>query len=976
MAGYTVFQSQYLAHLLTLDGDSADKLSRSISAAKIDLNPHQVDAAMFALRSPLSQGVILADEVGLGKTIEAALVIAQRWAEKRRRILLIVPASLRKQWEQELTGKFSLPCEIIETKNYNQAKKAGRLNPFDSDRIIISSYEFAAGKENDLKSVNWDLVVFDEAHRLRNVFKEGSNKRSKIYNEAFTGKPKILLSATPLQNSLMELYGLVSVIDPYFFGSEQVFREQYTGKRADSAELAILKQRLTTLCKRTLRKQAQTESAMRFTNRQAMTEDFTPSVDEQKLYELVSAYLQDENIIAIPQRARHLVTLVIRKILASSSFAIKETLRKMITRLENKLSDQQATASVTIEDLDDYETGEETAEEAEIFNGKQTESAEPADAQALRKEIANLKEFQLLAEGIRDNEKGFALLRGLKRAFEGILELEGNRKAVIFTESRRTQEYLKQLLSENGYEGKLALLNGSNTDADSQAIYKDWLARHRETGQISASKSANVKAAIVEAFEKNDEIEILISTESGAEGINLQFCSLVINYDLPWNPQRVEQRIGRCHRYGQKNEVIVVNFINQENLADQRVYQLLNEKFELFSGVFGASDEILGAIESGVDIEFRILEILQQCRSKPEIAARFDALENEMRDKLLAKEKDARQTLTENVDEEVAERFKGRFEDFRDRLSKREQDLKLLTRIELPEAEFISAVSFRHADQHYSLNWNEAEERGWNFYRLDGDDDLLAHRLADQAKTRQLDAAWLRFRYDQFDRAEFGGKFSNVENLIGRTGWMEVSKVTIQAMQPVEALLLTAVTDDGAEIDEDTAARLLRVPADVISDHIPAEAFGQTTLFESEQARLNGFTALPAPLLALRQRQLEQRFKAKEDEHESFYNERVEQLDRWAEEAEKGLELELKLLKDQIAQEKKDSQTKPLKEKIAARQRIKELEHRLQSKKQSIHDETQRLQQQKDALIDELADLMKVDPPQVQPLFVLRWELC
>lgn len=974
MAGYTFFQSQYLAHLLTLDGDSADRLSRSISASKIDLNSHQVDAAMFALRSPLSQGVILADEVGLGKTIEAAMVIAQRWAEKRRRILLIVPASLRKQWEQELTDKFFLPCEIIETKNYNQAKKDGCLNPFDSDKIIISSYEFAANKAVDLKSVNWDLIVFDEAHRLRNVFKEGSNKRSKIYNEAFTGKPKILLSATPLQNSLMELYGLVSVIDPHFFGSEQVFREQYTGKRADSAELAILKQRLTTLCKRTLRKQAQTESAMRFTNRRAMTEDFTPSPDEQKLYELVSAYLQDENIIAIPQRARHLVTLVIRKILASSSFAIKETLRKMIARLETRLSDQQVSASIAIEDLDDYETGEETAEEAEIFNEKTKQPAEPADAAALRNEIASLKEFQLLAEGIRDNEKGFALLRGLTRAFAGILKLEGKRKAVIFTESRRTQEYLKQLLSENGYEGKLALLNGSNTDPDSQTIYKDWLARHRETGQVSASKSANVKAAIVEAFEKNDEIEILISTESGAEGINLQFCSLVINYDLPWNPQRVEQRIGRCHRYGQKNEVIVVNFINQENLADQRVYQLLNEKFELFSGVFGASDEILGAIESGVDIEFRILEIIQQCKSAPEIAARFDALENEMRDKLLAKEKDARQTLTENVDEEVAERFKGRFEDFSQRLTKRQQDLKLLTRIELPKAEF-DGNRFIYDERHFTFDWREAEQRGWQFYRLDGDDDLLAQRLADQAKTRQLDAAWLRFRYDQFDRAEFGGKFSNVENLIGRAGWLEVSKITIAAMQPVEALLLTAVTDDGQEIDEDTVARLLRVPAEIISDHIPAESSGQSALFEAEQPQLNGLVPLPAPLVALRARRLDARFQAKENENESFYNERVEQLDRWAEEAEKGLELELKLLKEQIAQEKKDAQTKPLKEKIAARQRIKDLEHRLQSKKQSIHQESENLQQQKDALIDELADLMKVDPPQTQPLFVLRWEL-
>jgi len=970
MAGYTVFQSQYLAHLLTLDGDSADKLSRSISAAKIDLNPHQVDAAMFALRSPLSQGVILADEVGLGKTIEAALVIAQRWAEKRRRILLIVPASLRKQWEQELTGKFSLPCEIIETKNYNQAKKAKRLNPFESDRIIISSYEFAANKSADLKAINWDLVVFDEAHRLRNVFKEGSNKRAKAFNEAFPDTRKILLTATPLQNSLMELYGLVSVIDPHFFGSEQVFREQYAGKRADSAELAILKQRLTTLCKRTLRKQAQAESAMRFTNRRALTENFTPSEDEQQLYELVSAYLQDENIIAIPQRARHLVTLVIRKLLASSSFAIRETLRKMIARLETKLSDQQAATvtdgAVTLEDLDDYETGEETAEEAEVFNGKPSDPPdppdpnEPADAAALRKEIASLKEFQLLAEGIRDNEKGFALLRGLTRAFEGLSSLEGNRKAVIFTESRRTQEYLKQLLSGNGYEGKLVLLNGSNTDPDSQAVYKDWLARHRHTGAVSASKSANVKAAIVEAFQKNDGIEILISTESGAEGINLQFCSLVVNYDLPWNPQRVEQRIGRCHRYGQKNEVVVVNFINQKNLADQRVYQLLNEKFDLFNGVFGASDEILGAIESGIDIEFRILEIIQQCKSASEIAARFDALENEMRDKLLAKEKDARQTLTENVDEEVAQRFKGRFEDFRARLSKREQDLKLLTRIELPEANFVSGSAFTHGKQHYSFSWSEAEERGWQFYRLDGDTDSLAHQLAEKAKSRPLDAAWLRFRYDQLDRAEFGGKFSNVEELIGRAGWLEVSKITIAAMQPVESLLLTAVTDDGQPIDEETVARLLRVPVDIIRQNISAGPPG---------------LVLPAPFHELRARRMEERFKAKEDENEAFYNERVDQLDRWAEEAEKGLELELKLLKDQIALAKKEAQTKPLKEKIAARQHIKEMENRLLAKKLTVNDETQRLQQEKNGLIDELADLMKVDPPQPQPLFVLRWEL-
>lgn len=161
---YTPYQGQYFAHALTLDGQAEDTISRSIASAKVDMNPHQVEAALFALRSPLSQGVILADEVGLGKTIEASLVIAQKWAERQRRILLIVPAMLRNQWAQELSDKFSLPSMIIETSSYNLAKKAGKLNPFESDRVVICSYEFAARKDVDVKSIDWHLVIFDEAH--------------------------------------------------------------------------------------------------------------------------------------------------------------------------------------------------------------------------------------------------------------------------------------------------------------------------------------------------------------------------------------------------------------------------------------------------------------------------------------------------------------------------------------------------------------------------------------------------------------------------------------------------------------------------------------------------------------------------------------------------------------------------------------------------------------------------------------------
>ena len=153
------------------------------------------------------------------------------------------------------------------------------------------------------------------------------------------------------------------------------------------------------------------------------------------------------------------------------------------------------------------------------------------------------------------------------------------------------------------------LFNGTNTSAQAQQVYTDLVAAHAGTDRITGSRTADTRAALVEHF--RDSARIMIATEAGAEGINLQFCSLVINYDLPWNPQRIEQRIGRCHRYGQKHDVVVVNFIDRSNAADRRVYELLAQKFQLFEGVFGASDEVLGTIGSGVDFERRIADIYQ-----------------------------------------------------------------------------------------------------------------------------------------------------------------------------------------------------------------------------------------------------------------------------------------------------------------------------------------------------------------------------
>jgi len=172
----------------------------------------------------------------------------------------------------------------------------------------------------------------------------------------------------------------------------------------------------------------------------------------------------------------------------------------------------------------------------------------------------------------------------------------------------------------------------------------------------------------------------MVATEAAAEGINLQFCSLVVNYDLPWNPQRIEQRIGRCHRYGQKHDVVVVNFLNKANEDDVRVYELLAQKFQLFDGVFGASDEVLGAIESGVDFERRIAEIYQRCRTEEQINASFDELQRELAGEIDSQMKLTRQKLLENCDEEVQEKLKISLRESKEYLGRFEQRLWALTK--------------------------------------------------------------------------------------------------------------------------------------------------------------------------------------------------------------------------------------------------------------------------------------------------------
>ena len=406
----SAYQAKYFAYELTrrCPPDSVEKLAGALVDAQVDLNPHQVDAALFAFNSPLSRGALLADEVGLGKTIEAGLVLSQKWAERKRRILVITPSNLRKQWFQELAEKFFLPCSILEAKSYNVAIRQGQFRPFEApEKIVICSYQFAKSKAGDVQAVPWDLVVIDEAHRLRNVYKP-SNVIANTLKQALAGKHKLLLTATPLQNSLLELFGLVSFIDEHAFGDLKSFREQFANLNQEQVFQA-LKARLKPVCHRTLRRQV--TAYIPYTKRLPLVEEFTPEESEDRLYQLVSEYLQRDNLHALPASQRSLMTLVLRKLLASSTFAIAGALTSISNRLKAKLRKQPVLdgAESLEEELDqDYEALDETAEE--WGDDGPVELLTEDDRRALEQEIADLDAFAQLAASIEHNAKGKALL--------------------------------------------------------------------------------------------------------------------------------------------------------------------------------------------------------------------------------------------------------------------------------------------------------------------------------------------------------------------------------------------------------------------------------------------------------------------------------------------------------------------------------------------------------------------------------------
>lgn len=964
------YQAKYYSYELSkrCSSDSTEKFGATLLDAKVDLNPHQVEAALFAFKSPLSKGAILADEVGLGKTIEAGILLSQKWAEGKRRILIISPSSLRKQWSQELADKFYLPSSVIETKSFNDAVKRGKANPFDNtNNIVICSYHFARNKAEWVQLTSWDLVIIDEAHYLRNSYKP-SNVIGNTLRNALDGKRKILLTATPLQNSILELYGLTSFIDENIFGDIKSFRSQFT--RAGEIEFEDLRDRIAPICNRTLRRQVQ--EYINYTNRIPLTEQFVPSDEEHALYEMVTDYLQKERLYALPASQRHLMTLILRKLLASSSFAISGTLENLIKRL-NGILKENAINLKQLEDLDsslseDFELFDELQDEVEESNSEiqdeelsneNIEVLSEEQIEGIKEELQELNAFYELANSIQHNAKGAKLLVALSKGFEKLKEIGANQKAIIFTESRRTQTYLLDLLDKNGFKGKVALFNGTNNDEQSKLIYKSWIEQNKNSDKATGSKAVDIRAALVDHF-KSDDCQILLATEAAAEGINLQFCSMLVNYDLPWNPQRIEQRIGRCHRYGQKYDVVVVNFLNTRNAADQRVFALLNEKFNLFDGVFGASDEVLGSISSGVDFEKRIAEIYQTCRTKVEIESSFDNLQKELEEQIDTKIKTTQQKLLEHFDADVIDKLKTRLDEAKTHVSKYEQWLWEITKLGLDgNASFDSQnLSFRLNSIPFRDKIKSSIPTGP--YTLEKfKDDIhryrighpIAQYLIDQFKSKELDETMLTFNYTNTKL-----NISSIEHLVGKSGIIHLSNFEVSSFDVTDNLLFVGFTDDGTELPNDVCKRILELPVN------------NKTSYQLTSSESNLMTNK-------RKKHKELLLEALQAKDTEYFQQEVDKLHKWAEDKILASEKELKDVKAKIKEINRDSKKTSSSEALLKMQtELRDLERKKKRLRQEIFEVEDEIEERRDDMINAIkAKMLKAINE--SSIFTIKWKL-
>ncbi|HXB70922.1 MAG TPA: SNF2-related protein [Candidatus Acidoferrales bacterium] len=640
---------RYLAEQLVRlrRADEQQRYAAAQRQGRIDPNPHQIDAVIFALKRIPEGGCILADEVGLGKTIEAGLVIAQLRAEgAATRVLLVVPKPLLGQWQDELYRLFGI--QAVE----------GPMAPdgFSGQGVFLVGREAAGGERGSaiLRDTEpFDLCIIDEAHEVfANIYRrfdKYGNYRSDSA-EAQTAdrvrsflrqSPVLLLTATPIQNNLTELWGLVQYVEPTgtLLGTLRTFRDVFCDgddRTLVQGQDQELRRRLEIVVQRTLRRQAQEFLERPFVARHAQIFEYSMTPREKSLYDDVTSYLLDPQILAFRGNQRRLLLIGFHRLMGSSIKALASSLRKVAERLNSMLLGRLETPATLLNDLDDADGVEE---DADAEAAPEPEESELPDPQVVEAELERVRGFIARADTLLRDSKAEKLIDVMRVIGERPPE---RRRVVIFTESLVTQAYLRDLLIERGdlLPEDITLFRGTNDSARATAALQHW---QQEVGDKlpphqRPSRSVAVRLALVHEFKTRSRA--FISTEAGAKGLNLQFCDTIVNYDLPWNPQRIEQRIGRCHRYGQQHDVTVVNFLAADNEAQRLTFEILSRKLDLFGKVLDASDVVLHEPSTdtpetlagtlGSDFEGRLRRIYERARTVDEIESELRRLREEM----------------------------------------------------------------------------------------------------------------------------------------------------------------------------------------------------------------------------------------------------------------------------------------------------------------------------------------------------------
>ncbi|XWO13925.1 RNA polymerase-associated protein RapA [Candidatus Hepatincola sp. Pdp] len=956
--------AKYQAYKILKQSEELDKLTLSLSSSKIDFNPHQIYAALFAIKSPFSKGVLLADEVGLGKTIEAALILKQYFCIGKRNLLVICPASLRKQWQIELEDKFSLESNILSNKKES----------IEKNTLNICSYQFAYNNYAKLQKLNIDLCVLDEAHKLKNLHQE--KKIPTQLSEILRDTNKILLTATPLQNSIQELYSLSTFIDMDIFGSLVSFKKKY----GDNNNLEDLKIRIKPFTHRILRSDVKD---IKYTNRTSNTINYTPSKEEEYLYKLVNNFLMEDNPYSISTKSKHLMNLLIRKFLGSSTAALLSTFSTIKKRLEEKLANQESNHRFSIENDIAFDNEYSIDNEEDDTNNEENffQPLTEENKKDIQGELQKINLILKIAQQINVDTKTVELGKTLKKGFKKTLELGGQKKCVIFTESVKTQVYLsKWFRSETTY--KVTTFNGHNNDDYSKDIYNKWLSQNANTSKTTHNTKVDIRQAIIDDFKNNSDI--LITTEAGAEGINLQFCSLVVNYDLPWNPQRVEQRIGRCHRYGQKHDVVVINLINTKNTVEQKIYDILNEKFNLFEGMFGASDEILGSLIDGVEFEKTITTILTTCRSTNEIDKHFEQLQLDYKEEIDNNMVKAKKDLFNNFDAEVITTFKNIEDELKDKIQKQEEDFWNLTKYIIPlmhspyekyyfndnlkifgqepyevannqrlpnaNASFAYALTTNKAVEDYAIkiktnpHLKKIKQTPYNLSTKKGKEVL------DFAKNLETKNAFLQFNYSIYKQKEL--PISAFEEPNYKQGTLHVS---LEKLYNYNDVFLIGINNNGTVIPQDILEKLFLLPSKLIKEDI--HIISNSILIEEYENHKKTFE------------------DKTNDKVSNIIKEEQSKIDKWVQDKSLEAEMEKNKLeeeKKELVRQRKNAQApmeimRLAKEVNIIEDKISSINHKTAKKQESIKKE-------RDKKMQKLSDFLQQEY-ESHKLFTITWEI-